>query len=240
MCIRDSLSILRRFHANPDGVDLLDFLIMGASELPAVLGRNHAATVVSVSYTHLDEQGKVIYRETTDANGQIPQIPVTPGTYTFKEVYAPDGYALNEAEMRFTVDADGNATGDTTIRDDYTRFSLRKVDESGKPLSGVMFGLKKADGMLMMTAKTDAKGMATFEKVPSISEMVIWVSGMVSEYNPISVITISHSSSSLPFAGSSPKYTPLHLAPKPSGLRYISLSSQFRDALSPDVSLTSI
>ena len=113
-----------------------------------------------------DEQGNVMYRETTDTNGQIPQIPVTPGTYTFKEVYAPDSYALNEAEMRFTVDADGNVTGDTTIRDDYTRFSLRKVDESGKPLSGVMFGLKKADGMLMMTAKTDAKGMATFEKVP--------------------------------------------------------------------------
>ena len=113
-----------------------------------------------------DEQGNVMYRETTDANGQIPQIPVMPGTYTFKEVYAPDGYALNEAEMRFTVDADGSVTGDTTIRDDYTRFSLRKVDESGKPLAGVMFGLKKADGMLMMTAKTDAKGMATFEKVP--------------------------------------------------------------------------
>lgn len=93
-----------------------------------------------------DEQGKVIYRETTDANGQLPQIPVTPGTYTFKEVYAPDGYALNEAEMRFTVDADGNVTGDTTIRDDYTRFSLHKVDENGKPLAGVMFGLKKADG----------------------------------------------------------------------------------------------
>ena len=120
-----------------------------------------------------DEQGKVIYRETTDANGQIPQIPVTPGTYTFKEVYAPDGYALNEAEMRFTVDADGNVTGDTTIRDDYTRFSLRKADESGKPLSGVMFGLKKADGMLMMTAKTDAKGMATFEKVPFGTYMLV-------------------------------------------------------------------
>ena len=120
-----------------------------------------------------DEQGKVIYRETTDANGQIPQIPVTPGTYTLKEVYAPDGYALNEAEMRFTVDADGNVTGDTTIRDDYTRFSLRKVDESGKPLAGVMFGLKKADGMLMMTAKTDAKGMATFEKVPFGTYMLV-------------------------------------------------------------------
>ena len=120
-----------------------------------------------------DEQGNVMYRETIDANGQIPQIPVTPGTYTFKEVYAPDGYALNEAEMRFTVDADGNVTGDTTIRDDYTRFSLRKVDESGKPLAGVMFGLKKADGMLLMTAKTDAKGMATFEKVPFGTYMLV-------------------------------------------------------------------
>lgn len=123
-------------------------------------------TLLGATIEVKDEQGKVIYRETTDANGQLPQIPVAPGTYTFKETYAPDGYALNEAEMRFTVDADGNVTGDTTIRDDYTRFSLRKVDESGKPLSGVMFGLKKADGMLMMTAKTDAKGMATFEKVP--------------------------------------------------------------------------
>ena len=120
-----------------------------------------------------DEQGKVIYRETTDANGQIPQISVVPGTYTFKEVYAPDGYALNEAEMRFTVDADGNVTGDTTIHDDYTRFSLRKADENGKPLAGVMFGLKKADGMLMMTAKTDAKGMATFEKVPFGTYMLV-------------------------------------------------------------------
>ena len=120
-----------------------------------------------------DEQGNVMYRETTDANGQIPQIPVTPGTYTFKEVYAPDGYALNEAEMRFTVDADGNVTGDTTIHDDYTRFSLRKVDESGKPLAGVMFGLKKADGLLLMTAKTDAKGMATFEKVPFGTYMLV-------------------------------------------------------------------
>ena len=123
-------------------------------------------TLPSATIEVKDEQGKVIYRETTDANGQIPQIPITPGTYTFKEIYTPDGYALNEAEMRFTVDADGNVTGDTTIRDDYTRFSLRKVDESGKPLAGVMFGLKKADGMLLMTAKTDAKGMATFEKVP--------------------------------------------------------------------------
>lgn len=88
-----------------------------------------------------DEQGNVIYRDTTDENGQIPEIPVTPGTYTFREVYAPEGYALNEAVMFFEVDEDGTVTGDTVIRDDYTRFSVDKYDENRKPLAGVAFSL---------------------------------------------------------------------------------------------------
>ena len=28
----------------------------------------------------------MIYRATTDANGEIPDIPVTPGTYAFREI----------------------------------------------------------------------------------------------------------------------------------------------------------
>ena len=66
-------------------------------------------------------QGEVIYRAYTDQNGQIPDIPVVPGKYTFREILAPSGYALNEAIMTFTVDSDGGITGDTAIRDDYTR-----------------------------------------------------------------------------------------------------------------------
>ena len=97
--------------------------------------------------------------EQADAFGHVVHQPVYEEGYLAGAVFE-----LRAAED--TVDADGNVTGDTTIRDDYTCFSLRKADENGKPLAGVMFGLKKADGMLMMTAKTDAKGMATFEKVP--------------------------------------------------------------------------
>lgn len=120
-----------------------------------------------------DEGGRVIYRDTTDANGRIANIPVKPGRYTFREIYAPDGYALNEAVMSFSVDADGVVTGDTTIRDDYTRFSIEKYDENEKPLSGVEFSLVVANGSTVMTVKTDMYGVAAFEKVPFGSYRIV-------------------------------------------------------------------
>lgn len=113
-----------------------------------------------------NEAGKIIYRDTTDEMGRIANIPVTPGRYTFREVYAPDGYSLNDVTMSFTVSADGVVTGDTTIRDDYTRFSIEKLDESENPLAGVEFSLVSSNGVAIMSARTDRNGIATFEKVP--------------------------------------------------------------------------
>ena len=113
-----------------------------------------------------DSEGTLIYREFTDANGEIPDIPVVPGTYTFREVYAPEGYELNTTEMTFTVDELGNITGDTVIRDDYTRVTLVKQDMDGNPLAGVEFALMKDDEFLVAVAKSDAKGIVTFEKIP--------------------------------------------------------------------------
>ena len=114
----------------------------------------------------MDSEGNVIYRASTDENGEIPDIPVTPGRYTFREILAPEGYELNKAEMSFSVDKDGNVTGDTVIRDDYTRFYLLKLDESGRPLAGVEFGLITGSGKPLFTAASDEKGIVTFEKIP--------------------------------------------------------------------------
>lgn len=111
-------------------------------------------------------EGEIICRAYTDANGAIPDIPVTPGAYTFREVYAPSGYALSEAEMHFTVHADGSVTGDTVIRDDYTRVTLRKQNEQGEPLSGAAFALRREDGTILMTALSDENGVVTFERIP--------------------------------------------------------------------------
>lgn len=114
----------------------------------------------------MNSEGTLIYREFTDANGEIPDIPVVPGTYTFREVYAPEGYELNTTEMTFTVDELGNITGETVIRDDYTRVTLVKQDMDGNPLAGVEFGLLKDDEFLVAVAQSDAKGIVTFKKIP--------------------------------------------------------------------------
>lgn len=125
-----------------------------------------AKTVPGAQIEVRNEQGEMIYRAMTDANGEIPDIPVTPGTYAFREILAPSGYALNEAKTRFTVDEQGNVTGNTMLRDDYTRVQLRKQDENGVPLSGVEFALVTETGMRLTTAVSDANGLVTFEKIP--------------------------------------------------------------------------
>ena len=114
----------------------------------------------------MDATDAVIYRAYTDAQGQIPEIPVTPGTYTFREVLAPDGYLLNAAEMQFTVAEDGSVTGSTTLRDDFNRLLLHKVDTAGNPLAGAVFALLDREGCEVMTAIADENGLATFERIP--------------------------------------------------------------------------
>ncbi len=113
-----------------------------------------------------NEAGDVIFRAYTDENGQLPNIPLTPGIYTFREIYAPDGYSLSEAIMAFSVDEIGNVTGDTVVRDDFTRFSILKQDENGQPLAGVIFSLRKDDYSKLFTAVSDENGLVTFEKIP--------------------------------------------------------------------------
>ncbi|MFR5796275.1 MAG: hypothetical protein ACLUI3_12505 [Christensenellales bacterium] len=39
---------------------------------------------------------------------------------------APEGYALNETTCSFTVDENGQVSGDTVLRDDFTRFMLKR------------------------------------------------------------------------------------------------------------------
>ena len=113
-----------------------------------------------------DEAGNIIYRAYTDENGEIPDIPVTPGRYTFREILTPEGYELNTAEMSFSVDKDGNVTGDTVIRDDCTRFYLLKLDENGRALPGVEFGLLNENDEILFTAMSDENGVVTFERIP--------------------------------------------------------------------------
>lgn len=114
------------------------------------------------------ETGEVVYRAVTDENGEIPDMVVLAGhSYTFKEVLAPEGFALNTATFEFTVEADGTITGDSEIRDDYSRFKLLKTEEDGKtPLAGATFAVFDAEGKELMRATSGLDGLVVFEPLP--------------------------------------------------------------------------
>jgi len=110
--------------------------------------------------------GEIVLRAYTDDDGYLPVFHAVPGTYTYREVLAPEGYALCTSELTFTVNENGEVTGQTTIADDYTRFSVLKTDSFHKPLAGVAFGLFREDGTLQASAVSDDNGLVMFEKIP--------------------------------------------------------------------------
>ncbi len=113
-----------------------------------------------------DAEGTAVYREYTDENGEIPNIPLVPGTYTFRETYAPSGYALNTAVKTFTVSADGKVTGDTAILDEVNQVRLVKTESGGEPLPGAVFGLFDPEGIRIQEAVSSSDGSVVFTKIP--------------------------------------------------------------------------
>ena len=144
--------ILNRLMYTP--VTLTKTDITGAEKLPGALIEVY------------DAEGNIIYREYTDANGEIPNIPVVPGTYTFKETYAPSGYAPNTTIKTFTVTADGQVHGDTVIRDEVNRVTLKKIRQNGEALAGAVFGLFNDQGDQVQEATSDADGSVAFQQIP--------------------------------------------------------------------------
>ena len=110
--------------------------------------------------------GKTVLRDYTGDDGYLPTFPAVPGKYTYREVLAPEGYELCVTELAFSINEHGEVEGKATVADDYTRFSIQKVDEYHKPLAGVEFGLFREDGTQQASAVSDEKGLVTFEKIP--------------------------------------------------------------------------
>ena len=113
-----------------------------------------------------DKSGKEVARATTDETGActITKLPV--GTYTWKEVAAPDGYALNPETYTFTINRDGSISGTTNFENDYVRIGIVKVDKKSKDkLEGAEFTLYDANGNEIETKTTDENGRVEFVKL---------------------------------------------------------------------------
>lgn len=88
-------------------------------------------------------------------------------TYTLTEKTAPKGYTLSES-VKFKVKDTGEVQK-VTMKDKYTKgkVEIRKTDaKTGKPLAGVGFELRDAEGNVLETLVTDKDGKAESKEYP--------------------------------------------------------------------------
>lgn len=116
-----------------------------------------------------DSDDNVIYRNVTGEDGALDEVKLIPGDYFLIEVFAPNGYALSEEVVQFTVTEDGTTEGETTMKDDVTRFSFYKIDEKGKSLAGAEFTMyiegEGEEPEVYAVVESDENGIVTFENL---------------------------------------------------------------------------
>ena len=118
-----------------------------------------------------NEDGSKIIENWTSSD-QEKHLSLKPGNYIFHEEAAPNGY-LKVTDIKFTVDNNGNvkvvsfgkddkvvAEGNkltVTDKDDTKEVIFSKQDLGGNELAGATIELKKADGTVIETWKSDGK-----------------------------------------------------------------------------------
>lgn len=105
----------------------------------------------------LNADGTRYLKAVTDENGQIVMNEIPAGTYTWKELEAPAGFALNPDVLEFTIDHHGKVTGMTEMTDEPITLKLTKMNNfTGKPFADIEFTLYDGDGNIVKTKQTDA------------------------------------------------------------------------------------
>lgn len=114
-----------------------------------------------------DSNGKVVFKDVTDTNGQIRATKLPVGEYTFVETVAPDGYIVSQETFKFTINSDGTIVGDTDITNKQTLVELKKVDEdTNEPVQGAVIEVYNKNGESVYKGETDVNGMITILKLP--------------------------------------------------------------------------
>lgn len=118
-------------------------------------------------YEVYDAQGKKTAENKTDKDGKLTVTHLPAGKYTYKEVKAPSGYALNPEAYAFEIDEKGAVTGTLAVIEPFANIVVKKVDAKTKAaLAGAKFGLYDKDDKLIENAVSDKNGLATFSKIP--------------------------------------------------------------------------
>lgn len=122
------------------------------------------ANLKGAEFTLTDQNG-VKQVKTTDANGLADFTVQQGNTYDLKETKNPAGYNGSFEQKGITVANDGQVFSYTAGNKlNKGSISVKKVDESNKPLAGAEFTLTDNDGKKVVET-TDKSGLATFSIV---------------------------------------------------------------------------
>ena len=114
--------------------------------------------------------GQIVGSDVTKNGGIIEVKDVTKGLWTFVEVEAPEGYALDptphsvyvdttDGDKQYTVTAENHALPDMKI--------TKRDAMSGKPIAGTVFSVKSVTGNYSTSVTTGVDGSATLSAIPA-------------------------------------------------------------------------
>ena len=118
--------------------------------------------------TVYDAEGNAVFTGITDKNGGITIKNLPAGKYTFKETGAPAGYQLNTTVFTFTIDENGNVTGDDTVTDRPTEVVIHKTDvTTAEGLPGAEITVYDKNGDVVFSGITNENGSITIKNLPA-------------------------------------------------------------------------
>lgn len=156
--ITEKNSVVRETITNEKIVGKLQILKVGDDEKKPLEG---------AEFEIYDSNKKVIAKLTTDKNGKAVSPDLGKGSYTYKEVKAPDGYDMDTKEYTFKIET-LNQVVEQTVTDKkiYGVIKIIKVDENDKPIEGVKFEIIDSNNKVISTVTTDANGIAQVQNLP--------------------------------------------------------------------------
>ena len=102
------------------------------------------APVSNAGVSVYDKDGNEVFKGTTNADGEVLTIPLTPGEYTVEEVLPTDSLYTGEAPKAVTVVAGKTAEVSLLNKLRAGKSTIRKVDTKDEPLAGATFLLESS------------------------------------------------------------------------------------------------
>ncbi len=117
--------------------------------------------VPNVTFRIFDSAGKKLMDITTGRNGRAVASSLPIGTYTYREISAPDNIMIDSQLHKFVI-KDNNQTVTESVVDELVKGSLKivKSDENGEPISNVKFEIYDSSNKKVETIYTDINGIA--------------------------------------------------------------------------------